>query len=83
MKAIRVYQDVPGGSVVKNPPAHAGETGSISGLGRSHMPQGQKTHAPQLLSPSRAATTEAHCAPELVARKRNHHDRSPHTVTRE
>ena len=29
--------DFPGGSVVKNPPADAGDTGSISGPGRSHM----------------------------------------------
>ena len=28
----------PGGVVVKNPPANAGDTGSIPGLGRSHMP---------------------------------------------
>ena len=27
-----------GGPVVKNPPANAGDTGSIAGLGRSHMP---------------------------------------------
>ena len=27
----------PGGAVVKNPPANAGDMGSISGLGRSHM----------------------------------------------
>ena len=27
----------PGGSVVKNPPANAGDTGSIPGLERSHM----------------------------------------------
>ena len=27
----------PGGSVVKNPPANAGNTGSSPGLGRSHM----------------------------------------------
>ena len=26
-----------GGSVVKNPPANAGDMGSIPGLGRSHM----------------------------------------------
>ena len=31
-------QDFPGGSVVKNLPANAGDTGSIPGLGRSHMP---------------------------------------------
>ena len=29
----------PGGSVVKNPPANAGDTSSIPGPGRSHMPQ--------------------------------------------
>ena len=29
----------PGGTVVKNPPAKAGDTGSSSGLGRSHMPR--------------------------------------------
>ena len=32
-------QGFPGGSVVKNPPANAGDTGLIPGLGRSHMPQ--------------------------------------------
>ena len=29
--------DFPGGVVVKNPPANAGDTGSIPGPGRSHM----------------------------------------------
>ena len=29
----------PGGAVVKNPPADAGDTGSSPGLGRSHMPR--------------------------------------------
>ena len=28
--------DFPGGAVVKNLPANAGDTGSIPGLGRSH-----------------------------------------------
>ena len=31
--------DFPGGAVVKNPPAKAGDTGSIPGPGRYHMPQ--------------------------------------------
>ena len=31
--------DFPGGTVVKNPPANAGNTGSIPGPGRSHMPR--------------------------------------------
>ena len=29
----------PGGAVVKNPPANAGDTGLSPGLGRSHMPR--------------------------------------------
>ena len=31
-------RDFPGGAVVKNPPANAGDTGSSPGPGRSHMP---------------------------------------------
>ena len=40
----------PGGAVVENPPANAGDTGSSPGLGRSHMPRSNKAHEPQLLS---------------------------------
>ena len=32
------HQDFPGGAVVKNPPANAGDTGLIPGLGRCYMP---------------------------------------------
>ena len=32
--------DFSGGIVDKNPPANAGDMGSIPGLGRFHMPQG-------------------------------------------
>ena len=32
-------RDFPGGAVVKNPPANAGDTGSIPGPGRSHVPR--------------------------------------------
>ena len=32
-------QPLPGGAVVKNPPANAGDTGSCPGPGRSHMPR--------------------------------------------
>ena len=36
----RVYlSGFPGGAVVENLPANAGDTGSSPGLGRSHMPQ--------------------------------------------
>ena len=31
------FRDFPGGAVVKNPPANAGDMGSIPGPGRSHM----------------------------------------------
>ena len=44
------YKDFPGGPVVKDPPANAGDTGSIPGPGRSHMPRSN-------LSPC-ATTTE-------------------------
>ena len=40
----------PGGAVVKNPPANAGDTGSSRGLGRSHMPRSKWAREPQLLS---------------------------------
>ena len=32
-------EDFPGGAVVKNLPANAGDTGSSTGPGRSHTPQ--------------------------------------------
>ena len=32
------WRDFPGGTVAKNPPANAGDTGLIPGPGRSHMP---------------------------------------------
>ena len=40
----------PGGSVVKNLPANAGDTSSIPGLGRSRMPRGTSARVPWLLS---------------------------------
>ena len=33
------FAGFPGGAVVKNPPANAGDTGSSPSPGRSHMPQ--------------------------------------------
>ena len=48
------------GSVVKNPPANAGDTGSIPALGRSRMPW-TKAHEPQPLKP-------AHLEPVLHTR---------------
>ena len=57
--------DFPGGAVVKNPLANAGDMGSIPGLGRSHMPWSNEVCAPQLLGPH---------APQLLkpARSRAH-----------
>ena len=69
----------PGGAVVKNPPANAGDKGSSPGPGSSHMPRSNEARAPQLLNlrsraqkpqllSPRAPTTEAHvpraCAPQ-------------------
>ena len=34
-----ITRDFPGGTVVKNPPGNAGDTGSSPGPGRSHMPR--------------------------------------------
>ena len=34
-----VNEGFPGGAVVENLPANAGDTGSSPGLGRSHMPR--------------------------------------------
>ena len=38
-KSKKEIEDFPGGTVVKNPPANAGDTGSSPGPGRSHRPQ--------------------------------------------
>ena len=40
----------PGGAVVENLPANAGDTGSSPGVGGSHMPRSNKAREPQLLS---------------------------------
>ena len=43
-------QGFPGGAVVENLPANAGDTGPSPGLGRSHMPRSSWAREPQLLS---------------------------------
>ena len=55
-----LIEGFPGGSVVKNPPANEGDTGSIPGLGRSPMLQGSQAHGPQPLSLCSGAQ-EPHC----------------------
>ena len=38
-KSSKLFWGFPGGSVVKNPPANAGDMDSVPGRGRSHMPR--------------------------------------------
>ena len=45
-------KDFPGGAVVKNPPANAGNMGSSPGPGRSYMPRSNEARVPQLLKPT-------------------------------
>ena len=71
----------PGSPVVKNLPCNAGDTSSIPGLGRSHMPHGNWASGPQLVSPSsgacklqllspRSMTTEAYALSSLYPETR-------------
>ena len=46
----KIYRGFPGGAVVENLPANAGDTGSSPGLGKSHMPRSNWAREPQLLS---------------------------------
>ena len=50
MQIKTTMRGFPGGTVVENPPANAGDTGSIPGPGRSHMPRSNYARVPQLLS---------------------------------
>ena len=44
-----ITEGFPGGSLVENPPANEGQTGSIPGPKIPHMPRSNWAHAPQLL----------------------------------
>ena len=74
-------RDFPGGAVVKNPPANAGDTGPSPGPGRSHMPRNNEARAPQLLSlPSRACEPpllKPACLEPILHNKRSHHNEKP------
>ena len=54
--------DFPGGTVVKNPPGSAGDTGSSPGPGGSHMPRSNWAREPQLLGLCSRA-----CEPQLLS----------------
>ena len=56
----------PGGSVVKSPPANAGDTGLIPGLGRSQMQWSNQAHVPQLLSLCSGAREPQLLSPQLL-----------------
>ena len=45
-----IFLGFPGGAVVENLPANAGDTGSSPGLGRFHVPRSGWACEPQLLS---------------------------------
>ena len=55
-----------GGTVDKNPPANAEDTGSISGPGRFHM-QTNKVQTPQLLNPCSRAHEPQLLRPHAVS----------------
>ena len=69
----------PGGSVVKNLPANAGDMGSVSDVGGSHMLQSNKAPVPQLLSLH--ALEPVHCnrrvAPLATTREKSTQQQSP------
>ena len=72
--------DFPGCAVDKNPPANEGDTGSIPGLGRFHMPRSNEAHVPKLLSRRLRARElqplKTACL-EPVRNKRSHHNEKP------
>ena len=76
-----MFGDFPGGAVVKNPPAHAGDTGSSPGPGRSHMSRSNQARAPQLLSLcSRALKPQLlkpTCLEPMFHNKRSHCNEKP------
>ena len=75
-------KDFPGGSVVKNLPVNAGDTGSLAPR-KSHMPQGNYARVSQLQSPrstTRKPTCPRTCAPQ---KKPQQGKGSPCTATAE
>ena len=73
--------DFPGDPVVKNLPANAEDTGSISGPGRSHMSKGNWACALQLLSSQSRAHKVKLLNPmylqPMLHDKKSHHDEKP------
>ena len=59
--------DFPGGALVQNPSANAGNMGLIPGPGRFHVLQGNQAHTPQPLSPSLELQLLSMCAAAIEA----------------
>ena len=78
------------GSVVKNPPANAGDKGLIPGPCRSHISRSNSTHSPrllslcsnaqelQLLSPLLQLLKPACLKPVLCNKRRHRNETPPH-----
>ena len=90
MLKVRIYRKdkyknahvgLPGGAVVKNPPANAGDTGSSPGLRRSHVPGSNEAHVPQLLSLCSRAREPQLLKPTrlepVLRNKRSHRNEKP------
>ena len=79
------FRGFPGGTVVKNPPANAGDTGLSPGPGRSHMPRRNQARGPQLLRLRSIAREPQLLKPTrlepVLCNKRSHPMRSPCTAT--
>ena len=75
------HSGFPGGAVVKNPPANAGDTGSSPGPGRSHMPRSNYARGPQLLSLRSRAREPQLLKPvrlePMLRNKRSHYNAKP------
>ena len=81
-----MFRSFPGDSVVENPTANAGDTGSIPGPGLPHMSQSNQTHVPQLLSLCSRAWELGSTEPEdprVRAPQQATTMRNPHTLTME
>ena len=63
-----IFRDLPGGLVVKNLPANAGDMDSIPGLGRPHVPQGN----------SLCTTTTEALEPVLCSNGSRHNEKPMH-----
>ena len=62
--------EFPGGAIIKNPPANAGDTGSVPALGRSHAVE-QLTCALKPLKPM-------HREPMLCSKSSHHSEKPEH-----